>query len=131
MSPRDNVQLSHPHDTHLSAGLRVGMELIAWVAAPTAVYAIAGGLAATVVLSLLVALPAVFSTPGDKRQVIVPTPGPVRVAIEMLLYAAAAFAPWILWTTAVCLGTTMWVLTALLCGLPRLGWLLRGAPMEG
>ncbi|MEM6988196.1 MAG: hypothetical protein AAF499_16875, partial [Pseudomonadota bacterium] len=102
MSPRDGAHLSHPHDTHLSAGLRFGAELIAWIAAPTAVYAIAGGLAATVVLSLLVALPAVLATPGDKRQVIVPTPGPVRVVIELLLYAAAALAPWMVWSPAVC-----------------------------
>ena len=119
---------SHPHDTPISAGLRFGVELIAWVAAPVAAYSTRGGFAATVVLSLLVALPAIFSTLGDKRQVIVPTPGPVRVMIELLLYAVAAIGPWMVWPTGVSLVTSMWVLTALMCGLPRLGWLWRGAP---
>ena len=55
MSDRGQRAFAHPHDTPLSAGLRFGVELIAWIAAPTAVYAVSGGFAATVALSVLVA----------------------------------------------------------------------------
>ncbi len=48
-------------------------------------------------LVVLIGLPAVFSTKGDKRQVLVPTPGPLRVVIEILLYAVVAVAPRIIW----------------------------------
>ena len=68
----------HPYDTPLSGGLRFAVELIAWVAGPWAAAHVALWLAVPAA-AVLVGLPSVFSTRGDKRQVIVATPGPVRV----------------------------------------------------
>jgi hypothetical protein len=42
-------------------------------------------------------VPAVFSTPGDKKLTIIPTPGPVRVAIEIALVLVALAASAIVW----------------------------------
>ena len=82
------------------------------------------------VLILLVGLPGVFSTPGDKRSVIVGTPGPVRVAIELLLYLVAAVAPWFVWPVPLSAAAGVIVCAALVAGFPRIRWLLRGAPAE-
>jgi hypothetical protein len=63
-------------------------ELIAWIAGPWAVPLLSNWLFLPS-LVLLFGLPAVFSTQNDKRQIIVSTPGPVRVGIEVLLYSVA------------------------------------------
>ena len=118
---------SHPHDTPVSSGLRFAVEVIAWIAAPWAVAQEAWWLAIPV-LVVLVGLPAVFSTPGDKRQVIVATPGPPRVAIEMLLHAAAIAGAWLVWPAWAAAIATVIVLAALATGTARLRWLLGGAP---
>jgi hypothetical protein len=118
---------SHPYDTPVSGGLRFAVELIAWIAAPWAVAQEAWWLAVPVFV-VLVGLPAVFSTPGDKRQVVVATPGPVRVAIEALLYAAAIAGAWLVWPVWAAVVATGIVLISLVAGRARLAWLLRGAP---
>ncbi len=117
----------HPYDTPLSAGLRFGVELTAWVAGPWAAAQAAPWLAIPA-LVVLVGLPAVFSTKGDKRQVVVSTPGAVRVVIELALHAVAVAGAWIAWPAWLALAVTLVVAAALGVGLPRLGWLLRGAP---
>jgi len=89
----------HPRDTLLSSALRFLSELIAWVAGPWAVAQWSPWLVIPV-LVVLVGLPSVFSTPNDKRNVVVGTPGPVRVGLELLLYAVALVAPWFVWPTA-------------------------------
>jgi hypothetical protein len=80
------------------------------------------------VLLVLIGLPAVFFTTGDKRQVVVATPGPARVLIELLLHFVAAVASWLLWPPVAAVSATMIVAAAIATGLPRLRWLLRGAP---
>ncbi len=120
----------HPYDTRLSGGLRFAVELIAGVAGPWAAAQAAPWLAIPAVI-VLVGLPAVFSTKGDKRQVIVPTPGPVRVVIELALHAVAVAGAWIAWAAWLAVAVTLVVVAALGVGLPRLGWLLRGAPPGG
>ena len=102
------------------------MEIIAWIAGPWA----AGAITLWAVipsLVVLIGLPAVFSTKGDKRQVLVPTPGPLRVVIELLLYAVAVVAPWVVWPTLLAVFTSLVVFLAFAFGVPRLVWLLRGA----
>ena len=79
---------------------------------------------------VLIGLPSVFSTTGDKRQVLVPTSGPVRVLIELLLYVVAVAGPWIAWHPIIAVLTTLTVVSALVTGLPRIRWLLRGAPLD-
>lgn len=77
---------------------------------------------------ILLALPSVFSTPGDKQQVVVATPGPIRLLIEMVLYLAAVGGAWIAWPTWPAVTTTVMVAAAAATGVPRARWLLRGAP---
>ncbi len=117
----------HPRDTLLSSALRFLSELIAWVAGPWAVAQWSPWLVIPV-LVVLVGLPSVFSTPNDKRNVVVGTPGPVRVGLELLLYAVALVAPWFVWPTAVAGLAAVLVVASLAADLPRFAWLMRGAP---
>lgn len=120
----------HPHDTPLSAGLRFAAELIAWISAPWAVSSLLGWPAAFALLAVLLALPAVFSTPGDKKTIIVATPGPVRIGIELLLHIVALIAPLMIWPPYAGILAIFIVLAALVVGVPRLVWLARGAPLD-
>lgn len=83
------------------------------------------------VLVLLVGLPGVFSTPNDKRKVVIATPGPVRVGIEMLIYSVAFACPLLVWAPVASGLCAAIVVASLVLGMPRILWLLRGAPPEG
>ncbi|MEV6583809.1 hypothetical protein AB0M92_37385 [Streptomyces sp. NPDC051582] len=78
--------------------LRFATELCAWVAAPWALapWSVAAAVAA---VALLIGLPTVFSTPGDKAHVIVAVPGAVTVALVLLQLVAAVAASWAAWPT--------------------------------
>ena len=89
------VRLGHPFDTPLRATLRFAVELIAWLVGVSFAHDVGGGVAAVAALLVGVAVPAVCSTPGDKR-VVVATPGPIRAVIEGVLYAIALVLPWAL-----------------------------------
>lgn len=117
----------HPYDTPLSGGLRFLVELIAWVACPWAAAQVSIWLAIPVLI-ILVGLPAVFSTPGDKRQIVVATPGPLRVLIEVALHVAAVICVWLVWPAWLAIVSTLVVLAAVAYGIPRTRWLLQGAP---
>jgi hypothetical protein len=117
----------HPYDTPLSSALRFAVELIAWVAGTWAAAQWSIWLAVPALL-VLVGLPSVFSTPGDKSQVVVATPGPVRVLLELALYAVAVAGAWAVWPTWLAIVATLIVIASLIVGLPRTRWLLRGAP---
>jgi hypothetical protein len=81
-------------------------------------------------LILLVGLPSVFSTPNDKNKVVVPTPGPVRVAIEFFLFSVAAIAPWFVWSRTASVVAVVIVVATVVAGVPRMKWLVRGATIE-
>lgn len=117
---------NHLYDTILSAGLRFLVELIAWIAGSLAIAKWYNGLWIPFLL-VLVLLPSIFSTKGDKRNVVVATPGLLRVFIELLLYLVATISPWFIWPTAVCIASTLMVGASLIFGLPRLVWLAKGA----
>lgn len=117
----------HPFDGPVSAGLRFLVELIAWVSGPW-VAAEASLWLAIPALAVLIGLPAVFSTVGDKKHVIVPTPGPLRLVLEFGLYGVAAAAPWFVWPPGAAIAAGLGVLAAVVSGLPRARWLLAGAP---
>lgn len=119
----------HPHDTPLSSGLRFATELIAWIAGPWAVWSVYGPIAGIAALIVLVALPAVFSTPGDKNTIIVATPGPTRIGIELFLHVIALIAPLMIWPGYTSVFVMVIVLGSLIVGFPRLIWLARGAPL--
>ena len=83
-----------PYDTHLSSGTRFLIELAAWVAAPWAAAELWGGWAAVPTLIVLLALPSLFNTPGDKNQTSgFATPGPIRILIEMVLLTGSYRTP--------------------------------------
>ncbi|MCX5413578.1 hypothetical protein [Streptomyces sp. NBC_00059] len=87
--------MERPADRAASV-LRFLAELVAWVAAPWALAAYSWVLAVVAVL-LLIGLPTVFSTPGDKTQVIVAVPGPVTVLLVLLQLVAAVVFAWLAW----------------------------------
>jgi hypothetical protein len=103
--------------------------LIAWIAGPWAV-AIYSKWLVLPVLILLVGLPSIFSTTNDKNKVVVPTPGPIRVAIELFLYLIAAVAPWFVWSRTISGAAAGIVIVTIVAGAPRIGWLMRGAAIE-
>lgn len=118
-----------PYDTPLSSGLRFLVEVIAWVAGPWAAIVLTDRWwAALPTLVVLMGVPAVFSTPGDKRNVIVPTPGPIRLVIELGLAAAAVAGAWIAWPAWAGVAATVVVIASLVAGIPRARWLVAGAP---
>ncbi len=117
----------HPYDTPLSSGLRFLVELIAWVAGPWVAATVNFWLFIPVAV-VLVGLPAIFSTRGDKRSVVVATPGPLRVVLELGLHAVAIVAAWVVWPAWVAIAATVAVVVALATGIPRTLCLLRGAP---
>jgi hypothetical protein len=118
----------NPLDTWLSGGLRFLVELIAWVAGPWAMGEWLGVWAGAIALVVLVALPAVFSVPGDKHQVIVPVPGALRFSLELDLGIVAAVAAWVAWPPAAAVTATVVVVLAQLTGWRRSRWLILGAP---
>lgn len=119
-----------PYDTAASAALRFLAELAAWIAGPWGAAELTGrGWVAVPVAAVLVALPAVFSTPGDKHQVVVATPGPVRLALEAGLWAVAVAGAVIAWPGWAAFGVVALVAATIVTGMPRARWLLRGAPI--
>ena len=123
------TSMNHPFDTPLSSGLRFLVEVIAWVAGPWMASQWSAWLIAPTIV-VLVGLPAVFSTPGDKNQIIVSTPGPARVVIEVLLHTASALAPWWVWPDWLAIVSGVIVVAALATGIPRTRWLWRGAKQD-
>lgn len=85
-------------------------ELVAWIATPWALAAHSPVLAGAALL-LLIGLPAVFATPGDKKQVVVAVPGKVTILLVVTQLVAAAVAAWAAWPVPVAL--LVWVLVVL------------------
>lgn len=118
----------NPLDTVASGTFRFMVELAAWVAGPWAAGRWLGGWATALAIIVLLALPSIFSVPGDKKQVIRPVSGPVRFAIEIFLGVVAIVGAWAVWPTWLAVATTLAVLLSHIFGLPRTRWLLNGAP---
>lgn len=76
------------------------MEITAWVAVPWALAGVSIPLAVLAVV-VLIGLPTVFQTPGDKPRVMVAAPGYVTVALLALQLAAGVTAAWFAWWTPV------------------------------
>jgi hypothetical protein len=75
---------------------------------------------------VLIGLSSIFSTPGDRNNVIVATPGPMRLAIELLIVAVAG--AWIAWPQWAAILVTGLALADLVAGAARSRWLASGAP---
>ncbi|MFE1292525.1 hypothetical protein [Streptomyces sp. NPDC058751] len=113
-------------DDRVPSVLRFATEIVAWVATPWALSDRSWPLAVASVV-LLIGLPTVFSTPGDKANVVVPVPGWVTVLLVLLQLAAAVVSSWIAWPVWAAVPVT--VLAAVTCVTERRRWqwLLSGA----
>ncbi len=119
-----------PYDTYASAGLRFATELISWVAGPWAAVELTDAWWAAIPTAFaLLAAPGIFSTRGDKKNVVVATPGPVRMVIEIVLAAVAVAAAWVAWPAWLAGPATIIVIGAVIAGLRRARWLWSGAPL--
>ncbi|SNT31174.1 hypothetical protein [Actinacidiphila glaucinigra] len=105
-----------------AAALRFTTELVAWVATPWALSGHSWLLAALSVV-VLIGLPTVFATPGDKAQVIVPVPGAVTVALVLLQLGAAVVSSWAAWPTPVAALVSVLAAAAVVAETPRWRWL--------
>lgn len=118
-----------PFDTGASAATRFLIELVAWVAGPWAVASITEtGWLAVPALAVLMGLPSIFNTPGDKRVTGVPTPGPLRLLIEALLTVAAVAGAWLIWPPWAAVLVSLLAAAMVATGRRRYRWLGAGAP---
>ncbi|POX57183.1 hypothetical protein C3489_00185 [Streptomyces sp. Ru71] len=110
-------------DDRIASILRFATELVAWTATPWALWGHSRLLAVLAVV-VLIGLPTVFSTPGDKAQVIVPVPGAVTVLLVLLQLAAAVVAAWAAWPVWAALTVSVLAAATLVTESPRWRWLL-------
>jgi hypothetical protein len=103
----------------LASVLRFATELIAWIATP---WALVGHSVALAVVSvvLLIGLPTVFGTPGDKPgSPMIAVPGLGTVALVVLQLVAAVVAGWAVWPTAAAVPVTLLAAATVVTELPR------------
>ncbi|MGJ5750350.1 hypothetical protein FB563_5354 [Streptomyces puniciscabiei] len=110
-------------DDRVPSAFRFATELVAWVATP---WALAGYSWPPAVLSLvvLIGVPAVFATPGDKTKVLLPVPGWVTIVFVLLQLVAAVVSAWWLWPAWAAVPATLLACAALVLEQPRWSWLL-------
>ncbi|GAA5040237.1 hypothetical protein [Streptomyces siamensis] len=110
-------------DDRTASVLRFATEIVAWVATP---WALAGHSWLLAVLSvvLLIGLPTVFSTPGDKAHVIVAVPGPVTILLVLLQLAAAVVSSWVVWPLWAAVLVSAMAAATILTERPRWRWLI-------
>ena len=111
--------------------LRFGTELVAWVATP---WALAGHSVVLAVLSvlLLIGLPTVFGTPGDKNgRPAVPVPGVVTILLVLLQLVAAVVSAWTLWPPAAAGAVSLLAAATVVTELPRWRRLFRAPGRVG
>ncbi|GAA0301017.1 hypothetical protein GCM10010302_44490 [Streptomyces polychromogenes] len=110
----------------VASALRFATELCAWVATPWALasWSVVAAVASAV---LLIGLPTVFATPGDKNHVIVPVPGAVTVGLVLLQLVAAVAASWAVWPAGAAAAVTALAVACLWTERPRRRRLLRAA----
>ncbi len=119
------IEKTGPGHNDTASALRFLTELIAWVATPWALWPHSPFLAIAAVV-LLIGLPTVFGTPGDKPGgAPVPVPGAVTVLLVLLQIVAAAVAAWVAWPWWAAVPVTVLCLVVPFTELPRRRRLLR------
>lgn len=121
---------SRPGHNDARGAVRFLTELIAWVAVPWALWPHSATVAVAAVV-LLIGLPAVFNTPGDRPGggVLVPVPGTVTILLLLIQLITATTAAWVIWP--------WWIATlvTILCSIvpvteqPRWRQLIRREPL--
>ena len=114
--------LNRPDD-RIPSVLRFATELIAWIATPWALSS-HSWLLATLAVVILIGLPTLFSTPGDKAKVIIPVPGGVTILLVLLQLAAAVISAWLAWPAGVAIAVTLLAATTLVTERHRWRWLV-------
>ncbi|MFF4507202.1 hypothetical protein [Streptomyces sp. NPDC001401] len=114
--------MERPDDRRASA-LRFATELVAWIATPWALWSYSW-LPAVLSLVVLIGLPTVFSTPGDKANVIVPVPGAVTILLVLLQLGAAVVSAWWIWPVWAAVLVSLLAAATLVTERPRWRWLL-------
>jgi hypothetical protein len=109
-------------DSRLASALRFSTEVIAWVATPWALAPFSIPLAVASVV-VLIGLPTVFQTPGDKPRVMVAVPGVVTVVLVLLQLVAAVVASWVAWPLVVAVVVTGLAVACVVTEQPRRRWL--------
>ncbi|MFB7280474.1 hypothetical protein ACFCZV_25545 [Streptomyces hydrogenans] len=117
-------------DDRAASALRFATELVAWVATPWALADYSWVLAVLSVV-VLVGLPTVFSTPGDKAHVIVAVPGRVTILLVLLQLAAAVAASWAVWPAWAAMTVTALAAATLVTERHRWTWLLTTYRRDG
>jgi hypothetical protein len=110
-------------DDRVASAFRFATELVAWVSAPWALAPHSVPLAVLSVL-VLIGLPTVFATPGDKRQVLVAVPGGVTIALVLLQLVVAVVASWVAWHPVAAAVVCVVAVVTVVLELPRWRWLL-------
>ncbi|MFD8780611.1 hypothetical protein [Streptomyces sp. NPDC059916] len=110
-------------DDRVASALRFSSELVAWVATPRALWG-QSWLLAVLAVTILIGLPTVFSTPGDKAQVLVPVPGSVTILLVLLQFAAAVTSAWLVWPVWAAVLVSLLVAASLVTERRRWRWLL-------
>nr|WP_246425276.1 hypothetical protein [Streptomonospora nanhaiensis] len=109
--------------------MRFGCELLGWISVFWALSDRSLLLAAGAVL-LLIVVPTVFATPGDKAHALVAVPGAAAVGLDLLQFTAAAAAAWWAWPAPAAVAVTAWAASAAVLQWPR--WrLLALTPASG
>ncbi|WP_373428640.1 hypothetical protein [Streptomyces sp. B1I3] len=113
------TRTQRPGHDYVRGGVRVAAEVIAWVCTPWALWPHSVPLAIGAVL-LLIGLPAVFSTPGDRPGADAPVavPGIVTILLVVLHLVAAAASAWALWGTWIAATVTVLCLVVPFTELP-------------
>jgi hypothetical protein len=112
-------------DDRTASALRFTVELAAWVATPWAL-ARHSWLLAVLSLVVLIGLPAVLSTPGDKSDkaaVIIAVPGWVTILMVLLQLVAAVVSAWLVWPAWVAVVVALLAVAALVTERRRWRWL--------
>ncbi|WP_432173195.1 hypothetical protein [Streptomyces sp. Tue6028] len=110
-------------DDRTASVLRFATEIVAWVATPWAL-ADYSWLLAVLSVVVLIGLPTVLSTPGDKANVIVAVPGPVTILLVLLQLAAAVVLSWVAWPLWAALVVSAMAAATLVTERPRWRWLI-------
>lgn len=103
--------------------MRFATELVAWVATPWALAGHSWLLAGLSVLALI-GLPTLFSTPGDKANVIVAVPGWATILLVLLQIAAAVTCSWLAWPAWAAVPATVLAAGTLVTERRRWRWLV-------
>ncbi|ONI80367.1 hypothetical protein ALI22I_44335 [Saccharothrix sp. ALI-22-I] len=115
---------SSPNRPGVASALRFLTELVAWVATPWALWDVSWVLSVLSVV-VLIGLPTVFATPGDKPHVMVPVPGHVTIALVVLQVVAAVVSSWIAWHPVAAGVVTALAVASVVAEQPRWRWLAR------